>query len=67
MIARDIIVSFYILSLLKYDRIFGKNWPSTLRESLPGLAPEVYVIFLFYYTFKYQWKHIKNWNMFFLG
>ena len=25
MIANDIIVSFCILSLLKYDRIFGKN------------------------------------------
>ena len=25
MIARDIIVSFYIFRLLKYDRIFGKN------------------------------------------
>ena len=23
--ARDIIVSFYIFRLLKYDRIFGKN------------------------------------------
>ena len=30
MIARNIIVSFYILSLLKYDRIFGKNWSMTL-------------------------------------
>ena len=25
MIAREIIVSFFIFSLLKYDRIFGKN------------------------------------------
>ena len=25
MIAHDIIISFYIFSLLKYDRIFGKN------------------------------------------
>ena len=25
MIARDIIVSFYIFRLLKYDRIFNKN------------------------------------------
>ena len=25
MIGRDIVVSFCILSLLKYDRIFGKN------------------------------------------
>ena len=25
MIARDIIVSFYIFRLLKYDKIFGKN------------------------------------------
>ena len=25
MIAHDIIVSFYIFSLLKHDRIFGKN------------------------------------------
>ena len=25
MIAREIIFSFFIISLLKYDRIFGKN------------------------------------------
>ena len=25
MLARDIIVNFYIFSLLNYDRIFGKN------------------------------------------
>ena len=25
MIAQNIIVSFYIFSLLKYDKIFGKN------------------------------------------
>ena len=29
MIARDIIVSFYIFSLLKYDKIFGKTWSKT--------------------------------------
>ena len=44
MTARDIIVSFCIFNLLKYDRTFGKNleddtyrvkkspWPSTLQE-----------------------------------
>ena len=36
MIAHDIIDSFCIFSLLKYDRIIGKNlehnsWPRTLR------------------------------------
>ena len=59
MIARNIIVSFCILSLLKYDRIFGKNlehdtygvkqspWPSPLQGSVRGLVPEIYVSFFY--------------------
>ena len=38
MIVRDIIVSFYILSLLKYDKTFGKNWSMTL--SLTNKVPD---------------------------
>ena len=30
MIARDIIVSFHIYSLLKYDKIYGKFWSKIL-------------------------------------
>ena len=59
MMARNIIVSFYIFSLLKYDRIFGKSLKhDTYGEkevlelalcggSDPSLAPEIYVSFLF--------------------
>ena len=59
MIARDITVSLCILSLLKYDRIFGKNLEhDTLRGNIKsltqqfagsvlGLAREIYVSFLF--------------------
>ena len=64
MIACDIIASFYIFRLLKYDRIFGKNLGAWYLggkiKSLfqhfagglaPGLVPEIYVSFL-YDTFK---------------
>ena len=59
MIACDIIVSFYIFILVKYDRIFGKNLEhdtygvkpaleqALCGGSVPGLAPEIYVSFLF--------------------
>ena len=61
MIAHDIIVTFYIFSLLKYDRIFGKrlehdtyDWGKikSLAQhftggSIIGFAPEIYVRFLF--------------------
>ena len=30
MIARDVIVSFYIYSLLKYNKIYGKIWSMIL-------------------------------------
>ena len=51
MIAHNIIVSFCIFSLLKYDMIFGKNlehdtygvkwspWPSTLQGVCSRLGP----------------------------
>ena len=39
MIARDIIVSFYIFSLLNYDRIFDKNWSMTLSLINKVLEP----------------------------
>ena len=60
MIARDINVSFYIFSLLKYDRIFGKSLEHDTYERVkkildsalcggsdPGLASDIYISFLF--------------------
>ena len=61
MIAHNNIDSFFIFNLLKYDRIFGKNlehdtYKSKIKSltqyfaaggSVPGLAPETYVSFLF--------------------
>ena len=59
MLGHDIIVSFSIFSLLKYDSIFSKKLehdtygvrlsPSAkfCGRSVPGLAPEIYVNFLF--------------------
>ena len=50
MIARDIIVSFYIFNLLKYDMIFGKNWSITLSVTNEVLGPALcggyYQVFL---------------------
>ena len=41
MIARDITVSLCILSLLKYDRIFGKNLEhDTLRGNIKSLTQQ---------------------------
>ena len=59
MIAR-VIVNFCIFSLLKCNIIFGKHLqhdtygvkqlplPSTLKRSVPGLVPEIYVSFHFF-------------------
>ena len=66
MIARDINVSFYIFSLLKYDRIFGKSlehdtYERVKKKSLTqhfvvGLTqawPLTFIlVFFFYDTFK---------------
>ena len=61
MIAQNIIVSFYISNLLKYDRIYSKHLeyntygvkqnhqPSTLKGVS---APKVCISFLFYDTFE---------------
>ena len=55
MIARNFVVGFCIFSLLKYDRIFGKNlghdtygvkWifdTALCWGSVQGLIPEIYV------------------------
>ena len=55
MMAHDIIVSLCIFSLLKYNRIFGKNLehdtfgynkvldPGFCGASVPGLAPAIYL------------------------
>ena len=61
----DIIVSFYIFSLLKYDRIFGKSlehdtygvkespWHSTFSgEFDAGLSLRFMLVFFSYDTFK---------------
>ena len=57
MTAHNIIVTFCIFSLLKYDMIFGKNlehdtygvkwspWPVLCRGFVPDLALEIYVSF----------------------
>ena len=59
MISHNIIVSFCIFSLLKYDKIFGKNLehdtygvkkvvdPALCGVLVPDLAPEIYVSSLF--------------------
>ena len=50
MIARGIVVSFYIFGLLNYHRIFGRNLghdPPFCRGSGLGLAPEIYVSYRF--------------------
>ena len=64
MIPHNTIVSFCILSLLKYNRIFCKNLeydtygvnkvldPALCGGSVQDLVPEIYVSFLFYVTFK---------------
>ena len=52
MIARDVIVSFYIFRLLKYDRIFGKN----LEHDTYGLKNKALELAL--YGGQYQiWSH----------
>ena len=62
MIANNNIVSFCIFSLLKYDRIFGKNLEHDNYEvkhfiilcggSLPGLVSKFCIVFVFYDTFQ---------------
>ena len=61
MIAHDIIDSFCIFSLLKYDRIIGKNlehnsWPRTLR---PGGQYQVWSL-KFMFSFFYNTSSSDN-------
>ena len=76
MIAHNIIVSFHILSLLKYDiwsmTLMGENkvldpaakW---ILVQVPDLAPEIYVLFFMTHLISYYTIHIWNWNLMFLG
>ena len=66
MIACDIIVTFYIFRLLKYDRIFGENLehytygvkkildPAFCGDSVPGLIPEIYASFFMTHLSSYN-------------
>ena len=75
MIARDIIVSFHIYSLLKYDKIYGKFWRKILflannviYAAFCGGYYQVWFVkfmLVFYFMTHFSSRgNIWNWNIF---